>query len=736
MCSELTNLMLFGDIFTEILPLIDGRRSTEEIVSRLSHKYTESHLYLYFLKLEEQGFIEETIERREGSSNAFLALLRADSNAGPDMVETGIYCLGETEAYGMLLLNSITEGSLPIRAGLHSGYNKAIKNWIVISPDYLEPELQRFNRFALDNGISWFLFKPVGVIPWFGPLFVPGRTGCYACMSKRLRGNQNLNSIYQSRAKNGTGLRVSTGMTSYSVSAAIGLFTAELDKWSRGSIDFALEGTLVSYDFKKIATGHHSVDKRPQCLACGGQRKDEKIRLEQMDPVVLVSQKKSEYWDNGHRVLDSDKTYSLMSPYIDPLTGLISNIEHLPGVPEALGYQYMAKFAFEAEPDSYEKRRSFPTSISGGKGMTKRQAVLSALGEAIEHYAAAFHGEETLLRSRYADIEEIAVPPYALMGCTYDEYLAWEEGLEGKRPEWESESFRMDKEIDWFAAWSLSQKRWKMIPASAVYTRYPPEDGHAYVDAATNGLAAGTCLEEALIHGLFELIERDATAIWWYNRLKKPAVDINSFDLDWTARIAPALEAEGWSFHVLDVSSDFNVPVFIAAALNDLDPFDPPRLGFGADFEPKIALSRAVSELGQGWFWMPKFTIRDFCLEHDSNPLARMDFMNPDWDVPARKYSDFPKQTTDNFLTDLEKLIEVYRGLAMEPLFVDLTRPDIALKVIRVFAPGLVRFWPRISDKRLREVPIKLGWLSEARTTFNPIPFFYSACGLQLGDLK
>ena len=72
----------------------------------------------------------------------------------------------------------------------------------------------------------------------------------------------------------------------------------------------------------------------------------------------------------------------------------------------------------------------------------------------------------------------------------------------------------------------------------------------------------------------------------------------------------------------------------------------------------------------------------------------------------------------------------------MEPLFVDLTRPDIALKVIRVFAPGLVRFWPRISDKRLREVPIKLGWLSEARTTFNPIPFFYSACGLQLGDLK
>jgi hypothetical protein len=45
----------------------------------------------------------------------------------------------------------------------------------------------------------------------------------------------------------------------------------------------------------------------------------------------------------------------------------------------------------------------------------------------------------------------------------------------------------------------------------------------------SNGNAAGNTLEEAILQGFFELVERDAMALWWYNRLRKPGVAVETF---------------------------------------------------------------------------------------------------------------------------------------------------------------------------------------------------------------
>ena len=45
-----------------------------------------------------------------------------------------------------------------------------------------------------------------------------------------------------------------------------------------------------------------------------------------------------------------------------------------------------------------------------------------------------------------------------------------------------------------------------------------------------NGCAAGNTLEEAIVQGFLELVERDAYAIWWYNRLQRPELDLGQFD--------------------------------------------------------------------------------------------------------------------------------------------------------------------------------------------------------------
>ena len=68
------------------------------------------------------------------------------------------------------------------------------------------------------------------------------------------------------------------------------------------------------------------------------------------------------------------------------------------------------------------------------------------------------------------------------------------------------------------------------MPTALCYYSYPlPEDQH-FCQADSNGSAAGNCLEEAILQGFMELVERDAVALWWYNRVQRPGVDLDSFN--------------------------------------------------------------------------------------------------------------------------------------------------------------------------------------------------------------
>ena len=67
------------------------------------------------------------------------------------------------------------------------------------------------------------------------------------------------------------------------------------------------------------------------------------------------------------------------------------------------------------------------------------------------------------------------------------------------------------------------------------------------------------------------------------------------------------------------------------------------------------------------------------------------------------------------------------RRHGLETLVLDQTRPDIGLKVIKVYIPGLRHFWARFASGRLYDVPVKLGWLPQplSEEELNPIPMFF-----------
>jgi ribosomal protein S12 methylthiotransferase accessory factor len=217
-------------------------------------------------------------------------------------------------------------------------------------------------------------------------------------------------------------------------------------------------------------------------------------------------------------------------------------------------------------------------------------------------------------------------------------------------------------------------------------------------------------------------VERDQVAIWWFNRIPRPEVDLDSFGdpyLDELRRYLSSVSRELW---VLDVTADLGIPVVVA--LSRLAGGGGVMFGFGSHLDARIALLRAVTELNQKLAFALGPGRGAFAAhgnERSPSALSR-------WEValdenphllpagPARGAADFPTLWTDDIAADVELCRRAVEAHGMEVLVLDQTRADVGLPVVRVVVPGMRHFWPRFAPGRLYDVPVQLGWLSEPLT--------------------
>src|SRR5262249_17810279 len=153
-------------------------------------------------------------------------------------------------------------------------------------------------------------------------------------------------------------------------------------------------------------------------------------------------------------------------------------------------------------------------------------------------------------------------------------------------------------EIEWSPVWSMRDQRFKHVPTSLLYFFYRGPDAYM-VHADSNGCAAGNTLEEAIVQGFLELVERDAYAVWWYNRLPRPEVDLGRFDDPYIRDLQVLLAETGRRVWMLDVTGDLAIPSFVTVAHwreNGQEFID---FGSGAHFDARIAALRAMTELNQ-----------------------------------------------------------------------------------------------------------------------------------------
>ncbi len=143
---------------------------------------------------------------------------------------------------------------------------------------------------------------------------------------------------------------------------------------------------------------------------------------------------------------------------------------------------------------------------------------------------------------------------------------AWNEKVGGGF-QWISEPYAGEP-IEWSPVRSLRTDEVRWVPAAFVYYGFPGA-GARFCDGDSNGLASGNCVEEAVLQGLLEVVERDAVALWWYNRVLRPRVEIPASGDQWFREVQACHAANGRALWALDLTSDVGLPVRAALSARD-----------------------------------------------------------------------------------------------------------------------------------------------------------------------
>lgn len=598
---------------------------------------------------------------------------------------------------------------------------------VAVVDDYLDPALSGIDAAHRAAGRPWLPVKPGGLTSWIGPFLGVPDGPCLHCLTVRLWQRRQAEAhVQRSLGRTGPAPRPAVGLPA-GRAAALQLALLESAKWLGGHRRPG-HPSLISLDTLTLDTGRHPVTRRPECGHCGAP---ELTARRVTAPVRPVSRPKRDTGGGGHRALSPQQVWERYGHLVDPVTGPVDAISRDPRGPAFLNC-FHAGLNPVGPGTGIGAVRAGLRSTSSGKGVTEAHARVSALCEALERRSGTLHGDEPRLRGSYRRFADEAVHPDAVQLFDRRQLDAAELWNSVHAPVHHvTDPFDEEAETDWTPVWSLTGQRRRLLPTALLYygTEQPP--GRRWCFANSNGAAAGASLEDAVLQGFLELVERDAVALWWYNRTVQPGVELDGND-PWTAELRSVHAALGREVWALDLTTDFGIPVVAALSRRTDKAAEDIMLGFGAHFDPRIALRRALTEVNQ--MLPPVVDARADGTGYDcADPhvldwmrtatLAGRPYLAAGSGPPARYPVPEPRS---DLLHDIEHITELVRGKGMELLVLDQARADTGLPVAKVIVPGMRPHWARLGPGRLFDVPVRLG----RRTgpvryeDLNPVPLF------------
>lgn len=226
--------------------------------------------------------------------------------------------------------------------------------------------------------------------------------------------------------------------------------------------------------------------------------------------------------------------------------------------------------------------RALPGSlcVNAGKGLTSDEARIGAYMEAIE-FAVAEPGR--------APVEVVKATARDVLdgGTRSDAVLDF-------CPIARSQ-FDLGAPLACVAAKDVASGREFLVPAELVLLPYVRVDGTGKFGSNSNGLASGNSLEEAELHALLELVERDIRSFLYVSDTAI-VVDLDSLP-NVQATVVDQIRSAQLELTIRALPNSFSVACFEAILW---DPFARTRVylngGYGCHLDPEIALTRAIVE--------------------------------------------------------------------------------------------------------------------------------------------
>lgn len=710
---------LSGALYRELAPLLDGHHTVQGLISRLKGRFSAAEVRYALHRLEAKGLLIEPGPELPQARAAYWSSLGVE----PRQAEARL----KSARVRLLSLGRQAVGGLG--KVLHSEGVRVVRSsdatlTVVLVGDYLDEALAEVNRAALRSGRPWLIARLQGREAWLGPCFVPGQTACWECLIHRLRAHRPVEDWLRRSGVGGARhlYRAGLGATSRAAVEMLGALVVR----GLGTQVQGLAGTMAVLDVAAPRLEHHPVVRRPQCPECGEAGR---VAAVQEQPVVLQPRPKIFTRDGGYRGVAPAELVRRYRHHVSPLTGVVPRLEPYPGAASGVAPVFDAGPNLAFGSGDLRLLGAAARSHSGGKGMSAAQAEASALAESIERFCGVFQGDEARRSASLQELGEAAIHPERYLLFSERQYQAADSRRTQEVPSTLYVPARLepDRRVDWSPLWSLTHEARRYLPTALCFYGHREASGSPIGRASSNGCAAGSSLEEAILQGFLELVERDGVALWWYNRLSRPRVALKDFDEPYVHALLAHYQELGREVWVLDLTNDLGIPVMAAVSRRVDGGQERVSFGFGAHLEPGVALVRALTELNQSLPYADSSGTRD-----DSTVMGR-------WlgsaSVAAHPYlapvagasstpSSFQHLGGEDVLEDVRTCVQLARARGLEVLVLDQTRPDIGLPVVRVVVPGLRHFWPRLGPGRLYDVPVQVGWLQAplAEEALNPIP--------------
>ncbi len=304
-----------------------------------------------------------------------------------------------------------------------------------------------------------------------------------------------------------------------------------------------------------------------------------------------------------------------------------------------------------------------------GKGGTPTQSEASAVMELAERFSffSFCKNPENFFEARYDEVQGPKLPFEAIALSVHDESGE----LDAAREVFKRLPLR------WTWAYNLTRQQEVLIPFNWFYTINE-----------FNGPSAGNCVEEAVLQGICEVVERHVSSMVSRNRLRTPAIVLEGFTDEVVNDMIAKYSRAGVRLYASDFSLDTGIP---SVGLLAYDPTTFPEKSeivwtAGTTPNPQKSLSRALTEVAQlaGDFnsssnyvasGLPKF-----------KDLAEADFVMH----PGKKTFIWalPDLAHDNIRVEVEGCVQALARIGLEVILVNTTHAMLDIPAFYTVIPG------------------------------------------------